>query len=103
MVAKKMKYFDEDEKQLIESIESAPVDKLMSSKPDLKKEIESAARDHQRSRETKMNIRIDREELEKIKDQAAHEGLRYQSFVKSILHKYITGQLIEDKGKKRVG
>jgi len=47
--------------------------------------------------ETKMNIRIDPIELEKIKEYACREGLKYQSFVKSILHKYITGQLIEKK------
>ena len=42
-----------------------------------------------------MNIRIDPVELGKIKEQAAKEGLKYQSFIKSILHKYITGQLVE--------
>ena len=42
-----------------------------------------------------MNIRIDPEELEKIKEYAAREGLRYQTFIKSVLHKYITGRLIE--------
>jgi len=46
-------------------------------------------------KETKMNIRIDPEELEKIKEYASKEGLRYQTFIKSVLHKYITGQLIE--------
>lgn len=99
----KMKYFDEDEKQLIESIEDDATAQWSTSKPEIKKEIEHAAREFQRARETKMNIRIDREELERIKKQAAHEGLRYQSFVKSVLHRYITGQLIEDKGKKRAG
>lgn len=45
--------------------------------------------------ETKMNIRIDSQELELIKLKAKQEGLKYQTFVKSILHKYITGQLVE--------
>jgi predicted DNA binding CopG/RHH family protein len=42
-----------------------------------------------------MNIRIDAAELEKIKRQAEKEGLRYQTLIKSVLHKYITGQLVE--------
>ncbi|AHC16500.1 hypothetical protein L21SP2_3160 [Salinispira pacifica] len=42
-----------------------------------------------------MNIRIDLFELEKIKERPAREGLRYQAFVKSVLHKYISGQLVE--------
>ena len=44
-----------------------------------------------------MNIRISSSELEKIKAVAAQEGLRYQTFIKSVLHKYITGQLTEEK------
>ncbi len=84
----KMKYMDEDERELIESIEETPIEQLKNSRPELKKEIEKAARKVQRTRETKMNIRIDRQELEKIKQQAAHEGLRYQTFVKSIMHKH---------------
>lgn len=42
-----------------------------------------------------MNIRIDPFELTKIKTMAQKSGLKYQSFIKSILHKYITGQLVE--------
>ena len=42
-----------------------------------------------------MNIRIDANELEKIKQQAEREGLRYQTLVKSVLRKYVTGQLVE--------
>ena len=45
----------------------------------------------------KMNIRIDPYELEKIKEIADNEGLKYQTFVKSIIHKYITGQLVEKR------
>jgi predicted DNA binding CopG/RHH family protein len=44
-----------------------------------------------------MNIRIDPLELDEIKKRAAVEGLKYQSLVKSVLHKYVTGQLIERK------
>ena len=44
-----------------------------------------------------MNIRISSSELEKIKAVALQEGLKYQTFIKSVLHKYITGQLIEEK------
>ena len=46
-------------------------------------------------KETKMNIRIDHFELDKIKERAKKEGLKYSSLVRSVLHKYITGQLIE--------
>ncbi|MCG8619926.1 MAG: hypothetical protein MI802_27215 [Desulfobacterales bacterium] len=48
-----------------------------------------------KKKETKMNIRIDADELEAIKKRAAEEGLKYQPFVRSVLHKYITGRLVE--------
>jgi len=51
------------------------------------------------AKEAKMNIRIASTELAQIKARAEEEGLKYQSLVKSVLHKYVTGQLV-DKGKK---
>ena len=101
MAANEIKYIDEDERKLIESIESTPIEDLKPASPDMKKEIAHAAQEYIRSQQTKMNIRIKRSDLEKIKERAAREGLKYQSFVKSVLHKYITGQLIESD--KRAG
>jgi predicted DNA binding CopG/RHH family protein len=46
-----------------------------------------------------MNIRIDQDELDIIKQKAAIDGLKYQTFVKSILHKYVIGQLVEKKSR----
>ena len=50
-------------------------------------------------KESKMNIRIAPTELAQIKAKAEEEGLKYQTLVKSVLHKYVTGQLV-DRGKK---
>ena len=36
-------------------------------------------------------------DLEKIKYEAKREGIPYQTFINSILHKYITNQLVEEK------
>ncbi len=101
MAANKIKYTDEEERKLIESIEETPIEDFKPASPDMKKETERAAQDYIRSQQTKMNIRIKRSDLEKIKERADREGLKYQSFVKSVLHKYITGQLIESD--KRAG
>ncbi len=48
-------------------------------------------------KETKIYIRTDPYELKKIKELANSQGLKYQTFVKSVLHKYITGQLMEKR------
>jgi len=101
MTANEFKYIDDEEKELIESIEATPIEDFKPASPDIKKETERAAQEYIRSQQTKMNIRINRSDLEKIKERAAREGLKYQSFVKSVLHKYLTGQLIESD--KRAG
>ena len=95
MADNELEYIDEEEKELIESIEATPVENLKPATPDYKKQIYRAAQQCVRSEQTKMNIRISRADLEKIKERAAREGLKYQSLVKSVLHKYITGQLTE--------
>ena len=88
------KYLDEEEKSIVESIETANLQDIKIPTKREQTEIKKAAKDFLK-KETKMNIRIDPYELDRIKEEAAREGLRYQTFIKSILHKYISGQLIE--------
>ena len=88
------KYIDKEEQEIMESIEKLDVKKLKRPSAEEQQRIKEAAREFLK-KETKMNIRIDPEELEKIKEYAAREGLKYQTFIKSVLHKYITGQLVE--------
>ena len=89
-------YTDRDEKDLVEDIEKMDVGKLKSPSAREQKELKRAARRYL-EKETKMNIRIDPNELQRIKLQAQREGLKYQTLIKSVLHKYITGQLVEKK------
>ena len=91
-----IKYLNEEEKDLAEAIEKIDISKLRKPSSNFQKELKKAAIDYLK-KETKMNIRIDPFELDKIKECAQSHGLRYQTFIKSILHKYITGQLIEKK------
>ena len=87
-------YIDQEEKEIIESIKAMDVNKLKKPSKSEQKKIRSAAKNFMK-KHTKMNIRIDPFELDKIKEQADLAGLKYQTFIKSVLHKYITGQLIE--------
>ena len=88
------KYIDDDEKSIIESIEKVDLQNISKPSKQEQTEIKNAAKDYLK-KETKMNIRIDPYELNRIKEEAAREGLKYQTFIKSILHKYLSGQLIE--------
>ena len=89
-------YLDKEEQDLMEAYEAVDMSKINSPSEKEQKELKSAAQEFIK-KETKMNIRIDAYELEKIKEYANQEGLRYQTFVKSVLHKYITGQLVEKR------
>jgi len=90
----KPEYLDAEEKDLMEAFDSVDPAEYSSPSYEEQKKLKQAANEFI-STEKKMNIRIDQFELEKIKERAAREGLRYQTFVKSVLHKYITGQLVE--------
>jgi uncharacterized protein (DUF4415 family) len=48
---------------------------------------------------TAISIRLDTMVLCDIKDEADRMGLPYQTLINSILHRFVTGQLV-DKGKK---
>lgn len=87
-------FLDEDEKDLIESIDTVEPNTLSKPKAEEQEKIKKAAKEFVKN-EKKMNIRIDPYELEKIKEYASKEGLKYQTFIKSVVHKYITGQLVD--------
>ncbi len=50
------------------------------------------------ARKTKnINIRISEYDLEKLREKSAIEGLPYQTLLSSIIHKYVSDQLVEEK------
>ncbi|MFZ5859842.1 MAG: antitoxin [Spirochaetota bacterium] len=83
---------DED-RELIQSVENGewqPVKDFDSVREELVKAAkETALKDY------RMNIRISKRDVELLKAKALEEGLPYQTFVTSILHKFITGKLKE--------
>jgi predicted DNA binding CopG/RHH family protein len=49
------------------------------------------------ARKTKnINIRISEYDLEKLHEKSASEGLPYQTLISSIIHKYVSNQLINE-------
>ena len=91
-----LKYIDDEEKVLMESLDDLDLTKIEHDVGN-SKALQKSAKAFMKKEETKMNIRISASELQKIKEKAEQEGLKYQTFIKSVLHKYITGQLVEEK------
>lgn len=44
-------------------------------------------------KDKRVNIRISQRDLMELQRKAVHEGLPYQTFVSSVLHKFVNGQL----------
>jgi len=95
----KIKHLDAEEKDLEDALKKLNVKKI-SRPTELEQKQFKAASGNFVKKETKMNIRIDQFELEKIKERAKNEGLKYSALIKSVMHKYITGQLVEGDLKK---
>ena len=91
-------YLNAEEKALLKDIEGFDFRTVKRPSAALQARLKKAAREYV-AKEAKMNIRITSSDLAQIKARAMDEGLKYQTFVKSVLHKYVTGQLVE-KAKK---
>src|SRR6266567_3097617 len=47
------------------------------------------------SKDKRINIRLSSRDLEDVQTRAAEEGMPYQTLIASVLHKYVSGRLIE--------
>ena len=48
-------------------------------------------------KDKRLNIRISERDLNELQRKAVAEGLPYQTYVSSIIHKFVNGKLIEVK------
>lgn len=80
-----------EEHDILEGFEN---DEFKSVK-DLKKEITAAKKSAEAyfAKDARINIRLSGADLNLIKRLAVQEGIPYQTFISSILHKYATGRL----------
>jgi predicted DNA binding CopG/RHH family protein len=44
-----------------------------------------------------INIRISAYDIEKVKQRSMEEGIPYQTLISSVIHKYITGKLVDER------
>jgi len=79
-----------DEKALLDAVEAGEYESVLTAAR--KKELESIAGNTFR-KDKRINIRISNRDLTAIQSRAAEEGIPYQTFVSSIIHKYISGSL----------
>ena len=78
-----------EEKSLLDSYNRGEW-KSTTRKADLQKYVEAAR--YTLKKDARLNIRISSHDLNVLRKKAAEEGLPYQTFVSSLLHKYVSGQ-----------
>jgi predicted DNA binding CopG/RHH family protein len=89
-----MNKYTDYEKEILESFEN---DEWQSTS-----DLESEKKKYSRiARDTilknkRINIRISERDLSKLKSKSVEEGIPYQTLISSILHKYISGKLVEE-------
>jgi predicted DNA binding CopG/RHH family protein len=84
---------DKEEQAILASAEAGewlPVDDLEARK----EEYQKIARANFR-KDSRVNIRLPKRDVTAIKVKAMEEGIPYQTMMASILHKYVTGRLVE--------
>jgi predicted DNA binding CopG/RHH family protein len=69
-----------------------PVKNLATRKAELSRYARNTLK-----KDKRLNIRISERDLNELQRKAVSEGLPYQTYVSSIIHKFINGKLIEAK------
>lgn len=85
--------FDKEEQQILQDFENGEFRSIRNFESE-KRELEEAAR-NTLQKDRRINIRISSRDLERIQMQAAREGVPYQTYISSSLHKLVAGRLTE--------
>ena len=86
-----MKPLEKEERELLASVERGEWRPARPRKATLKRYVRAARSALRKDR--RINIRISQPDLEGVQAKAFEEGLPYQTFISSILHKYVAGRL----------
>jgi len=87
---------DGEEQELVESFERDEWRPVAERDAEVERYREYARSTFKK--DMRVNIRISRKDLEAIKTRALEEGIPYQTLMGSILHKYVSGRLVEKTG-----
>ncbi len=88
-----MKKLDEFESEILAAYETGELKSTAPAKADLAKFKAAATATF--IKDKRINIRLSSPDLMDIQARALEEGIPYQTFIASVLHKYVAGRLLE--------
>jgi predicted DNA binding CopG/RHH family protein len=88
---KAFKPIDQEEKDLMESIERDDWQPVKNFKKEKEKAI--AAARNTLKKDKRINLRLTQKDYHQIQIKAIEEGIPYQTLISSIVHKYLNGSL----------
>lgn len=86
---------DNEEKDILTSYERGEWQTVRDPKAEIKK-LGKYAR-NTLLKDKRINIRMSSKDLDQVQVIAAQEGIPYQTLISSIIHKYVSGHLLEKK------
>jgi predicted DNA binding CopG/RHH family protein len=89
-----MTELDNEEKELLETFEAGEWQSV--KEPARLQELQSYAK-AAIVKDKRITLRLSSIDLESIQTIAVEEGIPYQTLISSVLHKYVTGKLVEQR------
>ena len=84
-------HLDKEEQEILDAIESGRWESVKPKKTALAYYAQIAKNTLKKNQ--RMNIRISKSDMDRLKAKAVEEGVPYQTLVTSVLHKYVSGRL----------
>ena len=87
--------YDEEELEILQAIEAGTLKPVADGKKQNK--THRAAADATFKKDQRLNIRISSRDLKSLQARALEEGIPYQTFAASLLHKFVSGHLVSQR------
>ena len=89
---------DAEERELLRSLDSGEWKPIANLAAERKRYAAIACRTLEKLRKSRrVNIRLSPDDLRGMQMKAVKEGIPYQTLMASVLHKYVTGRLVEKR------
>ena len=92
---KKVAKYDDEEQEILQAWEAGTLKPVTDMAEQAK--AHRAAADATFKKDQRLNIRISSRDLKSLQARALEEGVPYQTFAASVLHKFVSGHLVNQR------